>query len=136
MLRDKEDSEWIGKALEISPAYGDIYYVSAHYHLINYRYREAVEVLRKAVEVQETHWSAHSQLGINLLRLNDIPGAKKHLEIAYSGDPFDTATVNTLKLLDTLDDFRDLDTVATFRLPNDTSAVSYTHLTLPTICSV
>ncbi len=121
MLRDKEDSEWIDKALEISPAYGDIYYVSAHYHLINYRYREAVEVLRKAVEVQETHWSAHSQLGINLLRLNDIPGAKKHLEIAYNGDPFDTATVNTLKLLDTLDDFRDLDTVATFRLPNDTN---------------
>ena len=121
MLRDKENSEWIDKALQISPAYGDIYYVSAHYHLINYRYREAVEVLRKAVEVQETHWSAHSQLGINLLRLNDIAGAKKHLEIAYSGDPYDTATVNTLKLLDTLDDFRDLDTVATFRLPNDSS---------------
>lgn len=118
MLRDIENSEWIDKALEISPAYGDVYYVSAHYHLINYRYREAVEVLRRAVEVQETHWSAHSQLGINLLRLNDIPGAKKHLEIAYSGDPFDTATVNTLKLLDTLDEFKDLDTVATYRLPN------------------
>ena len=28
MLRDKENSEWIDKALQISPAYGDIYYVS------------------------------------------------------------------------------------------------------------
>ncbi len=119
MLRDVEDSEWTKKALQISPAYGDVFFVASHYHLINYRYREAVEVLRKAVEVQETHWSAHSQLGINLLRLNDIAGAKKHLEIAYRGDPYDTATVNTLKLLDTLDEFKDLDTTAVFRLPGD-----------------
>ena len=119
MLRDIEDSEWTKKALEYSPAYGDVFFVPAHYHLINYRYREAVEVLRRAVEVQETHWSAHSQLGINLLRLNDIEGAKKHLEIAYGGDPYDTATVNTLKLLDTLDEFTDIDTVAMYRLPGD-----------------
>ncbi len=119
MLRDVEDSEWTKKALQISPAYGDVFFVSAHYHLINYRYREAVAVLRKAVEVQPSHWSAHSQLGINLLRLNDIAGAKKHLEIAYRGDPYDTATVNTLKLLDTLDEFKDLDTTAIFRLPGD-----------------
>lgn len=121
MLRDIEDSEWTKKALEYSPAYGDVYFVPAHYHLINYRYREAVAVLRKAVEVQETHWSAHSQLGINLLRLNDIEGAKKHLEIAYKGDPFDTATVNTLKLLDTLDEFNDTDTTAEYRLPGDSN---------------
>ena len=121
MLNDIEDSEWTKKALEISPAYGDVFYVPAHYHLINYRYLEAVDVLQKAVEVQPTHWSAHSQLGINLLRLNDIEGAKKHLEIAYSGDPYDTATVNTLKLLDTLEEYKDLDTIATFRLPSDTS---------------
>jgi len=119
MLRDIEDSQWIEKALEFSPAYGDVYFVPAHYHLINYRYREAVATLRKAVEVQPTHWSAHSQLGINLLRLNDIEGAKKHLEIAYGGDPYDTATVNTLKLLDTLDEFRDIDTVALYRLPSE-----------------
>ncbi len=122
MLRDNEDSEWTKKALEYSPSYGDVFFVPAHYHLINYRYREAVVALRKAVEVQPTHWSAHSQLGVNLLRLNDIEGAKKHLEIAYGGDPFDTATVNTLKLLDTLDEFKDLDTVAMFRLPGDNTA--------------
>lgn len=119
MLNDAEDSEWTRKALEISPAYGDVYFVPAHYHLINYRYVEAVDVLQKAVEVQPTHWSAHSQLGINLLRLNDIEGAKRHLEIAYTGDPFDTATVNTLKLLDTLEEYKDLDTIATFRLPDN-----------------
>ncbi len=121
MLNDVEESEWTTKALEISPAYGDVFYVPAHYHLINYRYVEAVDVLQKAVEVQPTHWSAHSQLGINLLRLNDIEGAKRHLEIAYSGDPFDTATVNTLKLLDTLEEYKDLDTIATFRLPGSSN---------------
>jgi len=124
MLRDIEDSEWTDKALEFSPAYGDVFFVPAHYHLINYRYREAVATLKRAVEVQPTHWSAHSQLGINLLRLNDIAGAKKHLEIAYGGDPYDTATVNTLKLLDTLDDFRDIETTADFRRPTDTEDVT------------
>ncbi len=110
LLRDNDDSEWVQKALDYSPAYGDIYFIPVHYHLINYRYVESVDLLRKAVEVQPTHWSAHSQLGVNLLRLNDIEGAKKHLEIAYTGDPYDTATVNTLRLLDTLDDFKDIET--------------------------
>ena len=115
------ENTWVKTALEYSPAYGDIYFVPAHYHLINYRYREAVELFKQAVEVQPTHWSAHSQLGINLLRLNDIDGAKKHLEIAYTGDPYDTATVNTLKLLDTLEEFEDLETTADFTLPSDLS---------------
>jgi len=119
MLRDVENSEWVDKALAISPAFGDVYYIPGRYHLMNYRYIEAVEVFSKAVEVQPTHWSAHSQLGINMLRLNNIEGAKKQLEIAYGGDPYDTATVNTLKLLDTLNDFEDLDTTATFQLPDN-----------------
>jgi len=113
---------WVQRALTYSPTYGDIYFVPAHYHLINYRYREAVELFRQAVEVQPTHWSAHSQLGINLLRLNDIDGAKQHLEIAYTGDPYDTATVNTLKLLDTLEEFEDLQTSANFTLPANSEA--------------
>ncbi|MEM7259319.1 MAG: hypothetical protein AAF404_18225, partial [Pseudomonadota bacterium] len=119
LLRDIDDSPWIQKALDYSPAYGDIYFIPVHYHLINYRYKESVALLKKAVEVQPTHWSAHSQLGINMLRLNDIEGATKHLEIAYSGDPYDTATVNTLRLLETLKDFRDLDTVATYSFNGD-----------------
>jgi len=114
MLADRDSSEWEQKALAINPGYGDVYYIPSHYHLINYRYREAVDVLEKAVAVQPTHWSAHSQLGINLLRLNDIAGAREHLEIAYGGDPYDTATVNTLRLLDTLREFVDIDTSAKF----------------------
>ncbi|OED39622.1 hypothetical protein AB833_14585 [Chromatiales bacterium (ex Bugula neritina AB1)] len=122
LLRDIEDSEWVEKALAYSPAFGDIYFIPVHYHLINYRYRESVALLRKAVKVQPTHWSAHSQLGINLLRLNDIDGARKHLEIAYSGDPYDTATVNTLRLLDTLEEFKDIDTEADFELSGESAA--------------
>ncbi len=122
LLRDNDDSPWVQKALDYSPTYGDIYFIPVHYHLINYRYRESVALLKKAVKVQPTHWSAHSQLGINLLRLNDIAGAKKHLEIAYSGDPYDTATVNTLRLLDTLEEFKDIETNADYTLNGDHSA--------------
>lgn len=124
------ENTWVKKALEYSPAYGDIYFVPAHYHLINYRYREAVDLFEQAVEVQPTHWSAHSQLGINLLRLNKIDGATKHLEIAYSGDPYDTATVNTLKLLDTLKEFEDLQTSADFTLPATANTVQNVPVTL------
>lgn len=100
------NSEWTTKALEVNPHYGDVYSIPAHFYIITYRYREAVDLYRKATQVQPDHADAQSSLGINLLRINNIFGARTHLEKAYSLDPFNTETVNTLKLLDDLDDMR------------------------------
>ena len=57
------------------------------------------------MSVQPDRWSAHAELGVNLLRVGDIEGSRAALERAYSGDPFSATTVNTLRVLDKLKDF-------------------------------
>ena len=103
LLDGKAQSNATEKSLLANPNYGNIYAIPAHFYIITFRYREAVALYRKAVEIEPELWPAHSALGINLLRINRIEEARKHLEIAYQGDPYDTATVNTLRLLDTLE---------------------------------
>ncbi len=100
------DSEWTERALSENPSYGGIYDVPAHFYIITYRYREAVALYSKAVAIEPTLAEAQSKLGINLLRINDVNGARHHLVKAYELDPFNTETVNTLRLLDDLDDMR------------------------------
>ena len=106
LLDSTYPGEWTQKSLDENPAYGDIYAIPAHFYIITYRYREAVDLYRKAVEAEPTLASAHSQLGINSLRINDINAARYHLMRAYAEDPFNTETVNTLRLLDDIDDMR------------------------------
>lgn len=106
LLDSNYPSTWTDKALADNPSYGGIYEIPAHFYLITYRYREAVELFRQAVEVEPTLATAHANLGINLLRINDINGARHHLQTAFESDPFNIETVNTLRLLDDLDDMR------------------------------
>src|SRR5713101_1569049 len=80
-LEDKSDTPWIGRILALDPHYG------------------------KATEVQPDLWSAHSQLGINLMRLGFEDEAKAQLEDCYQHHYRDAATVNTLTLLDSYKNF-------------------------------
>ena len=100
------ESAWTDKALAENPAYGGIYAIPAHFYIITYRYREAVALYQKAVDIEPTLADAQSKLGINKLRINDVNGARYHLGKAYDLDPFNTETVNTLRLLDDLDGMR------------------------------
>ncbi len=106
LLEDKPIQPWVDKALDINPSYGDIYAIPAHFYIITYRYREAVELYQAAVNVDPDLASAHRDLGINLLRINNIFGARYHLQKAFSLDGFDAQTVNTLRLLDGIDNMR------------------------------
>ena len=105
MLEGKRDNPWIDRALEYNPGYGQVYAEQAHYYVITRRYREATERLRKAVEIAPGLWQAHAELGVNLMREGLDEEGRRHLEIAYSGDPYSAKTVNTLRLLDNYDDF-------------------------------
>ncbi len=105
LLRGITDSDWTKRALELNPNYGETFATPAHFYIITRRYREAVDLLQRAVEVEPSLYSAHSELGINLLRDNRVAEATAHLQIAYAGDPFSTQVVNTLRLLDSLDNF-------------------------------
>ncbi|MFK7856416.1 MAG: tetratricopeptide repeat protein [Granulosicoccus sp.] len=106
LLENKPLTPWIERALQYNPNYGDVYAIPAHFYIITYRYREAVDLYTKAVETDPELATAHRDLGINQLRINNIFSARYHLQRAYDIDPFDAQTVNTLRLLDGLDNMR------------------------------
>lgn len=81
------------------------YAEAARHFILNRRYEEGVALYRKAIELDPRLWRAHSELGINLMRLGDEAGARRHLELAYSHDYRNPATVNTLRLLDSYSKF-------------------------------
>lgn len=105
LLRNITNSPHTAKSLAYNPAYGGIYAVPAHFYVITRRYREAIDLYQKAVEIEPGLAAAHEALGINLLRDNQVSRARRHLEIAHEEDPFSPQAVNTLRLLDSFDDF-------------------------------
>ena len=105
LSRERSPDPWIERALEYNPRYGAVFEALAHFEVMRRRYRQAANLLRRAVEVQPDLWSAHAELGANLLRLGDLAAARTHLTKAYSGDPFSPTTVNSLRLLDSIDEF-------------------------------
>jgi tetratricopeptide (TPR) repeat protein len=106
LLRGVTDSPWTPRALDYNPSFGEIYATPAHFYVITRRYRQAIALLQQAVSVQPNLWTAHAELGVNLLRENRIEEAQRHLTIAYRGDPFSAKIVNTLRLIDSFDNFR------------------------------
>jgi len=103
-LDDALPSPWTERALAENPRFAGIHAVPAHFYVINRRYAEAVAAYEQAVTADPRAWDAHAELGINLLRLNRFEQARRHLEEAYRGDPYNALTVNTLRLLDLLDE--------------------------------
>jgi len=105
LLRGITTSPGTDRALAYNASYGDIYATPAHFYVITRRYREAIELLFEAVRVEPDLWSAHGELGVNLLRENRVDEAQAHLAIAYQGDPFSAKIVNTLRLMDSFENF-------------------------------
>ena len=105
LLRGTTESAWTQRALALNASYGGAYATPAHFYVITRRYREAIALLQRAVEIEPDLYAAHAELGINLLRENRIDDARPHLELAYRGDPFSAPIVNTLRLLDSFDNF-------------------------------
>ncbi len=105
LLKDVQPSPWTQKALDYDPHYGQVYETQAHFYVITRRYREAIALLEKAVALQPDLYSAHAELGVNLLRENRVDEAQKQLALAYGGDPYSPETVNTLRLIDSFDNF-------------------------------
>ncbi len=58
----------------------------AHFFVINRRYEDGIIYYRKAIDAQPDLWTAHSQLGVNLMRLGRTDEAYKELELAYNND--------------------------------------------------
>jgi tetratricopeptide (TPR) repeat protein len=105
------------KVRAIAPARGDVYQVAGELAARNYRFDEAVALVRRAVELEPSNPRALSDLGIDLLRTGDEPAARQALEASFKLDPFHKPTFNLLGMLDRLDTFvtvRDGDLVFRF----------------------
>src|SRR6202042_3995814 len=90
----------------INPDYGEAYARVAHQVEVHYRYEDAVTAYRKAVKVDPRLWSAHSALGIDLMRMGKDDEPLTELELSYNNGYRDAATVNSLRLLDSYKNFK------------------------------
>ena len=97
-LNDKPGTQW-------DPHSGAAYETAARIFILNRRYEEGIRLFRKAIALQPDLWSAHSQLGVNLMRLGLEGEARAELELCFENHYRDAATVNTLRLMDSYKNF-------------------------------
>lgn len=97
LLNDKSPDAWTSKIGNRGVGYAEI----AKELVINRRYEDGIQYYRKAIAATPNLWSAHSQLGVNLMRLGRNEEARSELDLAYNNGYTDAATPNTLKLMDT-----------------------------------
>lgn len=98
-------SPWLAKIAAINPHYGEADALIADQLVLHRRYQEAISFYRQAVALSPELWSAHSTLGVTLMRLGEFDAARPELVAAYNHDYRDVATVNSLRLLDSLKNF-------------------------------
>jgi tetratricopeptide (TPR) repeat protein len=97
-LNDKSATPW-------DPHDGGAYETAGRIFILNRRYEEGIKLFRKAIAAQPDLWSAHSQLGVNLMRLGMEDEARAELELCFENHYRDAATVNTLRLMDSYKNF-------------------------------
>lgn len=100
-LLDDKESTWLPKLANRAKGYALI----AHLMVLNRRYEEGITFYRKAIAAEPSLWTAHAQLGVNLMRLGREEEARSELELSYENHHRDAATVNSLRLMDTYKDF-------------------------------
>ena len=98
------------QVLAINPSNAGLFELLGDLCVSRRRLQEAIDFYRQAVRQNPRQWSAMASLGINLLRVGKEKEGQQILESAYENDPFNLWTVNTLRLLDSFDDFTRFDT--------------------------
>ena len=93
------------KTLAIAPNYADVYLAAGELAAHNYRFDEAVQLTRRALALDSKNYRALADLGVQLLRTGDEPGARTALEASFKADPYNTLTYNLLQMMDRLDQF-------------------------------
>lgn len=98
LLADKKTTEW-------DPKDAAGYHTIGHFFVLNRRYEEGIVYLQKAVELNPKAYKARSELGINLMRLGRNDEAFQQLETCFNNGFRSSATVNTLRLIDSYKKF-------------------------------
>src|SRR5712692_1689422 len=95
----------VARVLSMAPSHGEVYRVSGDLAARNYRFDEAVALVRRALELDPRSARSLADLGVHLLRTGDEPGARQALEASFKLDAYDVVTFNLLQMMDTLDKF-------------------------------
>jgi tetratricopeptide (TPR) repeat protein len=122
LISDRSPDAWFAKIDAINPGYGEAYARVARQLEVHYRYEDAVTYYRKAVKADPRLWSAHSALGIDLMRMGKDDEPLTELELSYNNGYRDAATVNSLRLLDSYKNFKTFRDEATILKLNKTEA--------------
>jgi tetratricopeptide (TPR) repeat protein len=102
-LADKKDSSW-------DPHDARGYETGAHFFMLNRRYPESIEFYRKAIALDPELYTARSQMAINLMRLGQDKEAFTELQYCWDHGFQDSATKNTLMLIDSYKNFVTVET--------------------------
>ena len=105
ILADRAPETWLQKMTAVNSTYGHGYAIVASHLILNRRYDDGVAYYRKAIALDPRLWEAKSQLGVNLMRLGKADEAREQLVQCYNSGYRNAATVNSLRLLDTLKTF-------------------------------
>ena len=105
LLADKSPDMWLDKIRQVNSTYGEAYALIGFQLVFNRRYDDGIAYYRKAVALDPQLWSAHSELGINLMRQGQVDEPRQQLELAYNHGYRDAATVNSLRLIDSYKNF-------------------------------
>ncbi len=97
-LADKKETPWDPHA---APGYETI----ARFFTLNRRYEEAIQYYRKAIDMDPQLSTARSQLGINLMRQGQDQEAYQQLKTCWDNGFQDSATKNSLILMDSYKNF-------------------------------
>ncbi len=94
-------------ALARNPHDGDFFAALAEASARNRLYAKAAEFARKGATVDPKSWRSLGALGMNQLRVGQPDSARKSLDAAFAGDPYDVWVKNTLDLLDSFKSYSD-----------------------------
>lgn len=112
--------------LALRPRCARFYEQVANVVTLKFRYAEARDLARKALQVEPDYHPALSILGIALTRTGDEEEGKRVLQAAWKEDPYNIFTYNSLELFDRIDkSHRTIEVEGfTIRLHGDEAAVS------------
>jgi cellulose synthase operon protein C len=105
LLADRSPDAWFAQISAINPSYGAGYALTAHHLILRGRYTDGVAYYRKAIAADPLLWSARAELGVNLMRLGQDSEAREQLRRCYESGYRNSATVNSLRLLDSYKNF-------------------------------
>jgi tetratricopeptide (TPR) repeat protein len=105
-LTGKLQSQW-----EVNDARA--YETIAHFFVMNRRYEEGIAFYHKAIALDPALYTAHAELGLQLMRLSQNEEAYKELGIAFNNGLQNNTTKNTLQLMDSYKNFVEFKTPTT-----------------------